>query len=43
MKDIDAHTHLIKNNAEIAYLVGGIKGMNKIQNTLKERYQPNGE
>ena len=43
MKDIDAHTHLIENNAEIAYLVGGIKGMNKIQNTLKERYQPKGE
>ena len=43
MKDIDAHTHLIDNNAEVAYLVGGIKGMNKIQNTLKERYQPKGE
>ena len=38
MKDIDAQTHLIENNAEIAYLVGGIKGMNKIQNTIKERY-----
>lgn len=28
MKDIDAQTHLIENNAEIAYLVGGINGMN---------------
>ena len=43
MKDIDAQTHLIENNAEIAYLVGGINGMNKIQNTLKERYQSKGE
>ena len=40
VKDIDAHTHLAENNAEIAYLVGGIKGLNKIQNTLKRRYQP---
>ena len=43
MKDIDAQTHLIENNADIAYLVGGINGMNKIQNTLKERYQQKGE
>ena len=43
MKDIDAQTHLAENNAEIAYLVGGIKGMKKIRNTLKERYQPKGE
>ena len=40
MKDIDAQTCLTENNAEIAYLVGGIEGMNKIQNMLKERYQP---
>ena len=43
VKDIDAHTHLAENSAEIAYLVGGIKGMNKIQNTLKRRYQPKEE
>ena len=43
LKDIDAHTQLIENNADIAYMVGGTKGMDKIQNTLKKRYQPKGE
>ena len=43
LKDIDAHTQLIENNADIAHMVGGTKGMDKIQNTLKKRYQPKGE
>ena len=43
MKDIDAHTQLIENNADIAYMVGGTKGMDKIRNTIKKRYQQNGE
>ena len=27
-----------ENSSEIAYLVGGIKGMCKVQNTIKSRY-----
>ena len=38
MHDMEAETKMIENRAEIAYIVGGIKGMNKIQNTLKQRY-----
>ena len=37
--DIDAHTKFSENNANIAFEVGGIKGMIKIQNTLNRRYQ----
>ena len=37
--DIDAYTKFSENNADIAFEVGGIKGMTKIQNTLKMRYQ----
>ena len=40
VEDLDVNTQLTENNAEIAYLVGGINGINKIQNTLKRRYQP---
>jgi hypothetical protein len=36
--DIQSREHMVENNTEIAYLVGGVKGMTKIQNTLKERY-----
>lgn len=36
--DIQIRENMVENNAEIAYLVGGAKGMTKIQNTLKERY-----
>lgn len=36
--DVEAETKATENRAEIAYIVGGIKGMNKIQNTLKKRY-----
>lgn len=39
MDDIEAHTKLSENNADIAFEIVGIKGMTKIQNTLKRRYQ----
>ena len=39
IKDVEAHTKFIENNADIAFEIGGAKGMAKIQNTLKERYQ----
>ena len=39
IKDVEAHTKFIENNADIAFEIGGVKGMTKIQNTLKERYQ----
>ena len=39
IKDIGAHTKFSENNADIAFEIGGIKGMTKIQNTLKRRYQ----
>ena len=38
LHDADALTQMVENNAEISYLVGGIKGMIKIQNTLKKRF-----
>ena len=39
IEDIEAYTKFIENNADIAFEVGGIKGMTKIQNTLRRRYQ----
>ena len=39
IKDIEAYTKLSGNNTDIAFEIGGIKGMAKIQNTLKRRYQ----
>ena len=39
IKDIEAHTKFSENNVDIALEIGGIKGMTKIQNTLKRRYQ----
>ena len=39
IKDIEAYTKLSENNTDIAFEIGGIKGMTKIQNTLKRRYQ----
>ena len=39
MDDIEAYTKLSENNADIAFEIAGIKGMTKIQNTLKRRYQ----
>lgn len=38
LDDIEAHRKMVENNAEIAFLVGSFKGMNKIQNTLSKRY-----
>ena len=38
MHDMEAATKMIENRAEIAYIVGGIKGIDKVQNTLKQRY-----
>lgn len=35
---MEAETKAAENRAEIAYIVGGIKGMNKVQNTLRKRY-----
>lgn len=37
--DIDNRTYMLENNADIAYMVGGIKGMTKVQNTIKSRYE----
>ena len=39
IKDIEAYTKLSENNTDIAFEIGGAKGMIKIQNTLKRRYQ----
>lgn len=39
IKDIEAYTKLSENNRDIAFEIGGIKGMTKIKNTLKRRYQ----
>lgn len=38
LHDIEAETKATENRAEIAFIVGGIKGMNKAQNTLRKRY-----
>lgn len=39
LHDMEAETKMIENRAEIAYIVGGIKGVTKVQNTLKQRYE----
>ena len=36
LHDIEAETKATENRAEIAFIVGGIKGMNKVQNTLRK-------
>lgn len=33
--DIEAQTKATENRAEIAFIVGGIRGMNKVKNTVK--------
>jgi hypothetical protein len=38
LHDIEAETRATENRAEIAFIVGGFKGMNKVQNTLRKRY-----
>lgn len=37
-KDCKLQKILTENRAEIAFIVGGIKGMDKVQNTLRKRY-----
>ena len=39
INDIEAHTKFCENNADIAFIIGGVKGMEKVRNTLKRRYQ----
>ena len=36
--EMEAETKATENRAEIAFIVGGINGMNKVQNTLRKRY-----
>lgn len=38
LHDMEAETKATENRAEIAFIVGGINGMNKVQNTLRKRY-----
>ena len=35
IEDIEAHTKFSENNADIAFEIGGMEGMTKVQNTLK--------
>lgn len=35
--DVEAETKMIENRAEIAYIVGGVKGMNKVRATIHQR------
>lgn len=35
--DIEAETKMVENRAEIAYIVGGTKGMNKVRATIHQR------
>lgn len=41
LHDIEAEAEATENRAEIAYIVGGINGMNKVQNTLRKMYNDN--
>ena len=36
--DIKSYDKVVENNAEMAFLVGGINGMNKIRDTLYKRF-----
>lgn len=38
LHDMEAETKATENRAEIAYIVGGTKGVNKVLNTLRKRY-----
>lgn len=38
---MEAETKATGNRAEIAFIVGGIKGMNKVQGTLRKMYNNN--
>lgn len=35
--DVEAETKMVENRAEIAYIVGGAKGMNKVRATIHQR------
>lgn len=35
--DVEAETKMVENRAEIAYIVGGVKGMDKIRATIHQR------
>ena len=35
--DIEAETKMVENRAEIAYIVGGAKGMDKVRATIHQR------
>lgn len=37
--DIEAETKMIENRAEIASIVGGAKGMDKVCNTINKRHK----
>ena len=37
LDDIEAETKMIENRAEIAYIIGGVKGMNKVRATIHQR------
>lgn len=38
LHDMEAETKATENRAEIAFIVGSFKGMNKVQNTLRKGY-----
>ena len=38
LRNMEAETKATENRAEIAFIVGDIKGMNKVQNALRKRY-----
>ncbi len=35
--DVEAETKMVENCAEIAYIIGGAKGMNKVRATIHQR------
>lgn len=37
--DVEAQTKAIENRAEIAFIIGGIKGMDKVQNTIRNYWK----
>lgn len=36
INDVDAYTNFVKNNASIAFEIGGFEGANKVLNTAKK-------
>lgn len=38
LHDMEAETKATENRAEIAFIAGGFRGMNRVQNTLRKRY-----